>query len=254
MHTTPPLSTHPMREYPPPVRDALARLVEALASLELVAVSLVVFGSLAKGTYRPGESDVNLAIVLDEATPRALRALTDCARAAQRAVRVSPFILERREIARLADVFPVKLADIARARHVLMGDDPFAAIAIDREHLRLRVEQALRNQLLRLRRQAVFAGDEPREIGRAIYGAASSLGVELGALLDVAGVERRAGLALGDVFRDAAAAFDLDRATLDALAEVMRGGAIADAPALLSGLLAVLARAVAVADSLEVAP
>jgi predicted nucleotidyltransferase len=240
--------------YPPAVQTALSKLLAAIDVLELGSVAVVVFGSLAKGTYREGESDVNIALVLDEASPGALRGLTEPVRAAHHAVGMSPFVLERDEVPRLADVFPVKLADIAAHHHVLRGDDPFEGIAIDPEHLRLRVEQELRNQLLRLRRQAIFAGDDPRDRARAIYAAASSLAIELGALLDVAGVDRPEDPSPRAIFRRAAEAFDLDDATLDAIAEVKEGGALGDVAALFDDLLRLVGRAVAVADRLEPKP
>lgn len=241
-----------MVAYPATVRRALERLVASVAPLEPEPSSLVVFGSLAKGTFREGESDVNLAVVLEEATPETLRGLAAPLRAAHRAVRVTPLILERREVERLADVFPVKLADIESAHHVLKGTDPFTQVVVEPAHLRLRVEQALRNHLVRLRRQLAFAGEDPRAMGRAIYGATSSLGVELGALLDVAGVARPQSCSAREIFRRAAEVFDLDPAVLAALAAVKEGGAIEKPRALLDGVLDVLRRAVDVADRLEV--
>lgn len=239
--------------YPPAVREALSRLLADLTELAPAPAALVVYGSLAKGTFREGESDVNLAVVLHEATPATLRALSAPLRAARRAVKASPMVLAKDEIARLADVFPIKVADMKAAHHVLVGEDPFVDVEIESEHLRLRVEQELRNHLLRLRRQAIFAGDDPRELSRAIYASVSSLGIELGALLEVAGAERPSEPGLLATMRAAAVRFDLDGVTLDALCDVKEGAPLEDPRALFDGLLAVIGRAVAAADTMDVA-
>lgn len=237
--------------YPLRARRALERLMKALAPLAPEPSALVVYGSLAKGMYRDGESDLNLAVVLHEASPETLRALAEPLRAAQREARVEPFIVEAREVPRLADVFPVKLADIRDAWHVLAGEDPFGSITIDPEHMRLRVEQELRNHLLRLRRQAIVAGDDPRWFAKAIYASATSLAIDLGALLRVTGREV-SGAATRTVMREAASAFDLDPKTLERLCDVKAGAAIDDPEALFARLLEVVARAAHAADTLEV--
>jgi predicted nucleotidyltransferase len=240
----------PIQSYPPRVRAALSRLIDALAPLAPEPKALVVYGSLAKGTYREGESDVNLAVVLGVVTPALLRALSGPLRAAHREVRLAPFIVEAREIPRLADVFPVKLLDIRSARHVLAGDDPFSAVTVEREHLRLRVEQELRNHLLRLRRRAIFAGDDARVLASAIYGLATSIAVELAALLELRGRTLPPGASMRAITRAAADAFELDRELLQRLADIKEGAPIDDAPALLLRGLELLERAVEVADTM----
>lgn len=241
-----------IERYPPRAKRALERLLHALAPLAPEPSALVVFGSLAKGTYRDGESDINLAVVLHSASPEVLRALAEPLRAAHREARVEPFVIEVREVAGLADVFPVKLADIRDARHVIAGDDPFEQVVVEREHLRLRAEQELRNQLMRLRRQAVFGAGDVQRQSRAIYVSATSLALELGALLEAAQHEIDASASMLEVMRRAAAAFDLDAALLAQLCAIKEGAAIEDPAALFERLLATVARAVEVADTLEV--
>lgn len=233
--------------YPEGPRQALSRLLTALEKLAPEPSALVVYGSLAKGTWREGESDVNLAVVLEEARPSTLEALGGPLRAAHRAVRVRPFVVERREIPRLADAFPIKLADIHRASHVILGDDPFAAVVIDREHLRLRTEQELRNHLLRLRRHAIFA-DDPRQLAKPIYAASATLAFELGALLELDGRPRPNDASFRAVLQAAARAFDLDGATLETLCDIREGADIVEPRALFEATLRVVAQAVDVAD------
>jgi predicted nucleotidyltransferase len=238
-------------EYPARVREALSRLIASLEPLAPEPSALVVYGSLAKGTYRDGESDVNLAIVLNEVRTATLFALGPPLRAAYRAVRVQPFVVGRREIPRIADVFAVKLADIRDAHHVISGEDPFASVVIEREHLRLRAEQELRNHLMRLRRHAILGDADARELARALYATAGSIAIELAALLEVAG-KPRPGLAPREALRTASEAFDLDAATLDRLCDLREGVPLAEPRALYEATLALLTSAADVADRLEV--
>lgn len=245
----PPVRNARLDAYPEAPRAALSALLDAVAPLAPEPAALVVYGSLARGEHRAGESDVNLAVVLHDARPETLSALAAPLRAAFRRARVQPLILTRDELPRLTDVFPIKLADIVAAHDVLLGEDPFTGLVIEREHLRLRLEQQLRNHLLRLRRHAIFAGDDPRELGRALYASAGALGFELGTLLELSGAERPRGLQA--VLQAAAARFELDRATLDALARLRRGEGETDATPVFAGLLRVLEGAVEHADRLE---
>jgi hypothetical protein len=116
--------------------------------------------------------------------------------------------------------------------------------------LRVRVEQELRNHLIRLRRHYVNVGDDPRELGRMLYTSASSLGIELGALLRLTGHEP-ADPSLEAVTTAAARAFDLDAKVLEQLCAFRRGDYKPDAHELFTGLMTVLESAVHVADTLE---
>jgi predicted nucleotidyltransferase len=239
--------------YPIRLREALSRLTKALEPLAPEPAALVVYGSVAKGTYRERESDVNVALVLHDAAPPTLYALGEPLRVAHREVRLKPFVVEKREIARLADAFPVKLADIRDAHHVLLGEDPFTDVVIEREHLRIRVEQELRNHLLRLRRQAIFSSDAPHDLARAIYVSAAALAFELGALLDVAGHPRPKEKSARAILRAAGEAFDLDRPTLDRLCDVRDGASIDDPSVLYEATLMLTRAAVEIADRMETA-
>ena len=66
-------------------------------------------------------------------------------------------IVIENEILRAADVFPVFYEEIKRHHEVLFGSDPFAELKIERAHLRLRIEQELREAQIRLRRAMVDA-------------------------------------------------------------------------------------------------
>ena len=206
-------------EAPAEVRAAVARLRDDLireAGANLAG--LILYGGMARGRYRPGRSDINVVVLLTETSTAALGKIAPILRAAWRARRVEPFIITPGEVASLSVTFPTKLLDIANCHIVLAGDDPFAGLTVPREMIRQRIEQSLRNIELRLRRRYVSIYDDPASLGNTLAETAAALKVELGALLELAGKDKPGSLTTAAVLRAAAAAFDLDGATLGRIA------------------------------------
>ena len=237
--------------YPDAVRAALQRLVDSVATIAPLPASMAVFGSLVKGTYRAGSSEVSLAVVLADDSEQALVAVRKPLHTASQSLRLRPFLLSLAELPRLADVFPIKIADIVDHHDLIFGDDPFADVVVERAHLRLRIEQLLRDHLLRIRRHYIHGGDDAAEMTRAVFGSISALEVELTALLKIAGEGGGSGT-LASVIEPAVAAFGLDRAMLDRLEAFRKGGKESDMRGLFFGLVSVLQQAVQIADELDV--
>jgi hypothetical protein len=238
----PPLS---LPGVPPAVTEALEKLraeLTAAAGDDLAA--LVLYGGLVRGRYQPGRSDVNLAVVLRRASGGTLAAMAAPLHAAWRALRVEPFLLTLDELPRVAAVFPTKILDIKDSHVVLSGADPFAGIEVQREQLRLRVEQELRNQTIRLRRRFLAAATSPRELTAILADVARPLAVQLAALLrltDRPVPDERHTAPLLDA---AAVAFGLDREALRQLAQMRQEPAAAgDAAGLYGRVLETVAKA-----------
>jgi hypothetical protein len=236
-------------------QDVVASLLKLRDELSKVAganlAGLVIYGGLARGRFTPGKSDVNLAVLLRDASAPELEKIAPALRAAFRSLRVAPFFLTPPEVAHSADVFPTKFLDIRDHHVVLAGEDPFAGLAIAREHIRLRVEQELRNFSLRLRRRFVSAWDDPDALAGTLAEVAAPLSIELLALVELAGKEAPAEGSLAAAFGAAARAFDLDADALAKLA-ALKAAATADdgTPALYGRILAQVARAAEIADGL----
>jgi hypothetical protein len=205
---------------------------------------LILYGGLARGRFRPGRSDVNVIILLHDTSVSALEAIAPVLRAAWRGAGVEPMLLTPTEVRQAADTFATKFLDIQEHHLLLAGDDPFVGLEIEREHVRLRAEQELRNMLLRLRRRYVTVGNDPDALTNILGRVARPLAIELAALLRLAGkpvpaVDRTAAL-----FEAAASAFDLDGNTLARLAVLREDSQpVPDAPALYQQVLAVVGRA-----------
>jgi hypothetical protein len=228
---------------PAPVAAALDRLKDELtAAAGKNLAGLILYGGLARGRYRPGKSDINLIILLHDASASALAAIAPALRTARRAAGVDPLLLTPAEVPRAADAFPTKFLDIKHHHIVLAGTDPFAGLEVSRERVRMRVEQELRNLLLRLRHGYIAVGSDAAMLTQSLTRVARPLALGLQALLQLAGKEVPDRSA--DIFEAAVAAFGLEREPLTRLAGLRQNsrptGDVAD---LYQGVLAAVGRA-----------
>jgi predicted nucleotidyltransferase len=241
---------------PPAVSAALDRLKDELsraAGENLVA--LLVYGGLARGRYRPGKSDVNVAIVLRDAGAGALKALAPALRTARRSVDVEPLILTVAEVPSAALVFPTKLLDIKDHHIVLYGENPFAALDVPRAQVSWRIVQELRNLTLRLRHRFVAAVDDAEAQTAALAGIARPLAIQVAALLRLAGKPVPADDRSTAIFQAAADAFAADGPTLAQLAGLRLGEpAPADVPGFFDRVLTTLGTLTAEAERHQEAP
>jgi len=215
-------------------------------------VALVLYGGLARGRHRGPRSNVDIAVVLEDASPERIQEITPVLMAAWRAAHVDAWILARAEIPGLAEVFPTRLLDIREHHLVLHGEDVFAGLEIDRRLLRLRVEQELRNLSLRLRRTLVTLAADPASAAAYLTTTARPLAIQLAVLLRLAGRTVPAEDRSAAIFAAAAEAFGLDGEALETLASLRQGDAPAGDVRELAGRVQVVAtRAADVARSLD---
>ena len=135
---------------PPEVARWLTKLAAELPPLCGAGFALVLYGGLARGRFRPGKSDVNVLIALDDPSAARLAKIAPLLREAYRAIRLEPFIVSPGELPRLAEAFPTKLLDIQEHHVLLAGADPFGALHVSPEFVRARIAQSLQNLLLSL--------------------------------------------------------------------------------------------------------
>ncbi|MGK4006508.1 nucleotidyltransferase domain-containing protein [Sorangium sp. So ce1036] len=169
-----------------------ARLAELKGSLERTLgddlEGLLVYGSAARGGYRDGQSDVDVVVVLRDASRERLDAIANALKLARYAARIEAMILTADEIPRAADVFPLLYDDIRRCHVLLSGRDPFSALVIDEKNRRLRVEQELREAQIRLRRAVVDAMGADEALRGAVVRKLKQLRGPLHALLGLHGI------------------------------------------------------------------
>jgi predicted nucleotidyltransferase len=135
------------------VQEALKGLVEDLRAThgENLA-SVVLYGSAAAGDHIELRSDYNLLIALNRITPEDLRQAQAPMREWQRLGHPLPVYFTVEELSDAADVFPIEFHQMANARIVLYGRDPFEFVKLSNANLRHQTEYELRSKLIQLRR------------------------------------------------------------------------------------------------------
>lgn len=224
-------------------RSTQGRLEEFVHALERAwgdnLVGVVVFGSVARGEWREGRSDIDVAIVAKKVGPAELDAVGDAVAVAEAAIHLDAMFLEEAEIQRSSDVWPLLFRDVCEHRIVLSGADVFAGVEVHEDHAGLAIEQELREALRTLRRNMVDTRGDHALLGALVDACLRRVRVPLRALLRQDGVEL--GHALSVVIAKGARRFRLDSAALEhARDRPVRAG---------EELLELLGRAVELADA-----
>ncbi len=179
--------------------DVFATRLQAALGGRLV--SLLLYGSAARGTHVPGRSDVNTLLICDAVDEPLFAALGPVLRNWQNP---PPLILTEAEWRQSADAFPIEYDDIRAAHHVLAGRDPWAGITVHRDDVRRQLEHELKGKLVRLRQAYAGTRDDARALTRVIAGSLAGFFTMLRAALRLAG--RPVGTAPADLLAQAAAA------------------------------------------------
>lgn len=135
------------------IQEALSELVEDLrATHGDNLASVVLYGSAAAGDNVELRSDYNILIALNRITPEDLRQAQAPMREWQRLGHPLPVYFTVEELSDAADVFPIEFHQMANARVVLYGHDPFEFVKLSDANLRHQTEYELRSKLIQLRR------------------------------------------------------------------------------------------------------
>ncbi len=201
---------------PGPLLGRLSELLDGLLrALSDGLCAVVAYGSAVRGGFDADRSDVDLVVVLRDTSLERLEAVSNALVLARYGGRIETMILKEGEITHSADVFPILYADI-RERHAVLysqdGRDPFAALEISPNHLRLRIEQELREAKIRLRRAVVDGLGTDEALGRALARKVRQVRSPLRALLLLKG--RRVGDRLEEVLAAAGEAWGQDASRL----------------------------------------
>ncbi len=196
-----------------PLREPLARLIEGVqAQLGGHLESVIVVGSALTDDFRPGVSDINTVIVLDEHTVAALNAVASLAKSMRRSRLSAPLLMTSSYIERSRDVFGVEFLDFQLTHQTVLGDDPFAGLRFDKPDVRLQCEREFKATLVRLRQGWVAVAGDRKLVRDILVSTAKGLAPLLRAMLWLKDVERPRTMAA--TLKEASARFlvDLDAA------------------------------------------
>lgn len=183
--------------------------------------SVLLYGSVARGEYVDGVSDVNVLVLLDEISPRTLTRAGPLAHRWEKA-RVVPMLLEREDWAHASDVFPIEILDMTDAHDVLQGEDPLDGLTVSKDSLRFQAERELRVKLIGLHGVLLHAWNKESTIGEILITALPSFLTYARTALRLADEDVPA--ASHDVIDSAADLIDFDPAGLKAALDARREG------------------------------
>jgi len=127
-------------------------------------LSIVLYGSGARGDYIPGRSDLNFLIVLTEEGIKGLhRAFKVVAKWHRRRV-TTPLFMTQNYIVTSLDTFPLELLNIKRDYRVVWGKNPLGKIRIRKRQLRLQLEREVKGKLLQLREAYLSSEGRGRDL------------------------------------------------------------------------------------------
>lgn len=142
--------------------------------------SVILYGSGARGDYRPGSSDLNLLCTLVTINVDELQRVSPVVAWWTKELKEpAPLFFVTEELRRSTDVFAIESLDVKMAHRVLYGPDVVKDLEIPMNLHRVEVEHELRLLLLRLRQHIVHVGQSELEfvrvLKRTISGAVSLL-------------------------------------------------------------------------------
>jgi len=127
-------------------------------------LSIMLYGSGARGEYIPKKSDINFLILLSENSIASLsKAFKVVARWHKSRVN-TPLFLTKNYILSSLDVFPIEFLNLKAHYKVIYGEDVLQGLVIEKKFLRLQCERELKGKLLQLREQFLETSGSKREI------------------------------------------------------------------------------------------
>ena len=123
-------------------------------------VSVILYGSAASGEFSSAHSNINLAIILSNAS------LSNVAKIAPLLKKnkfrlLKPVFFTEGYILTSADVFPVEFLDMKENHKILYGKDVLAGLEIDIKNLRFQCEQELKSKIINIKRAYLDHLDSP---------------------------------------------------------------------------------------------
>ncbi len=207
------------------VYEALNGLVEDLrATHGDNLASVVLYGSAAAGDNVELRSDYNLLIALNRITPEDLRLAQAPMREWQRLGHPMPVYFTVEELSDAADVFPIEFHQMANARVVLYGRDPFEFAKLSNANLRHQTEYELRSKLIQLRRHYIPASISIEKLSDLMSESLASFAALFRAVLLLYGEEPP--IAKPDCVRATAKLLKLDVTPFERIFAFRTGGAL----------------------------
>ena len=129
-------------------------------------ISIILYGSGARGEYVPKKSDLNFLIVLAEKAMDRLKACFPLIRKWRKRRVTIPLFLTEAYIASSLDTFPIEFLNFRENHKLVFGKDILAELSFNKKDIRLQCERELKGKLLLLREAYLDSEGRTKELGQ----------------------------------------------------------------------------------------
>ena len=126
-------------------------------------ISVILYGSFARGENVEGHSDVNLMLVTESLHLNQLTFLEKEIHHLQKKINLNIVFWTKEELESSIDVFPIEFLEISEHHKTLYGEHLLKEISVDTKNFRHQLEFELRSKLLKLR-SAWLEGKESKKM------------------------------------------------------------------------------------------
>ncbi|MBN1755700.1 nucleotidyltransferase domain-containing protein [bacterium] len=137
-------------------------------------VSIVLYGSAARGQYIKGKSDINFMIVLTGKGMEKLDTIIDTIKNWRKKKVAMPLFFTKFYVLHSLDSFPLEFLNIKAHYQLIYGEDILKDITINKNDLRLQLERELKGKLLKLRQYYLETRGKKRRLLQLISDSVST--------------------------------------------------------------------------------
>ena len=127
-------------------------------------LSIILYGSGARGEYIPQKSDINFLILLSDNGINSLSKAFEVVSRGHKSRVSTPLFLTKNYIQASLDVFPIEFLNLKSYYQVVYGEDVLQGLVIEKKFVRLQCEREIKGKLLQLRQQFLETRGSKREI------------------------------------------------------------------------------------------
>lgn len=137
--------------------------------------SITIVGSSLTEDYRPGRSDINTVLVVEEIERVMLNAIMRMAKSMSRKRVAAPLIMTGDYINRSLDVFAIEFLNLRQVHETIYGDESFSELNIGKKDVRHQLEREFKATLIRLRQGYIASAGRKRLLQDVLSSAGSSM-------------------------------------------------------------------------------
>lgn len=146
----------PTLDVPEDIQELLVTYVKQINQQWSADLSgLVLFGSIARGDYILGRSNINILLVLQQLSVDLLQRAGKLHQQWGKHKFIAPLLMTEDDLVRSQSLFPLEFLQMTQSHVLLAGRDPFGEVQIDTTRLGWQCEQELMANVLRIRQRFI---------------------------------------------------------------------------------------------------